>query len=259
MDQQRDVDDAPVRLDLAGAAGTAHDVAAADQCRRAARRSDSACARRSRARCACDRIRSRLGHWPASDIGRGRCWRRSCSWRRQMRRFPLRSSRRLAGCRNRRGRSACRSRCERRSGRFLPGRRCGRARHRAAHADKIRRCIDRRRRRCADPSDIWARGSITGAVPLGRAPVRSDHGFEFLALHADAMSGCDEFDAIDVELLQEGADAHDIAFLALLAQDLADVLAAKRSVIADRAPRAHLATEFECRRIIRSRPRRCRG
>src|ERR1019366_3743336 len=81
-------------------------------------------------------------------------------------------------------------------------------------------------------------------------PVLGIDRLELLALHAHPVTGGDKFDAIDVELLQEGADVYHIAFLALLAENLADVLAAVRPVVADRAACAHLAAEIERRRVV---------
>jgi len=40
----------------------------------------------------------------------------------------------------------------------------------------------------------------------------ADHGIEFLAFHSNPIAALKELDAIDVELLQEGADADDVAF-----------------------------------------------
>src|SRR6266702_543883 len=73
---------------------------------------------------------------------------------------------------------------------------------------------------------------------------------QFLALHANAITGGDEFNTIDIELLQEGSDAGDVAFLVFLAQDFADILARKRSVVANDAARAHLVAVVERRRPI---------
>ena len=72
---------------------------------------------------------------------------------------------------------------------------------------------------------------------------------EFFAFHSDAVAAFDEFDAVDVELLQERSDADDVAFLALFRQDLADLLAGIGSVVANRSLRPHLFAEIEKGRL----------
>ena len=47
-------------------------------------------------------------------------------------------------------------------------------------------------------------------------------GVELLALHPDAIAAIEEFNAIDVELLEEGADRDHVADLALLGENVAD-------------------------------------
>src|SRR5579864_587431 len=68
---------------------------------------------------------------------------------------------------------------------------------------------------------------------------------ELLALHADSVAAFEKLDAIDVELLQEGADGDDVANLALLGQDVADLLAGIRAVVADGTLGADLLAKAE--------------
>src|SRR5208283_4025360 len=82
-----------------------------------------------------------------------------------------------------------------------------------------------------------------------RGRIQAVEARELLAAHADDGCAVDPFDRVDVELLEEGADVAHVADLPFSHQNVADLAAPVRAVVADVFQRPDLLAGHEDRRV----------
>src|SRR5579875_835018 len=112
-------------------------------------------------------------------------------------------------------------------------------------------CRDRSGHAHAGPTDRWET-SAQSRCPSRQRQILIVTGvdrFKLFAFHPHAVAAFHEFHSIDIELLQEGPDAHDVTNLALFRQNLSYFLAGIGSIISDDPLCLHLLAEAEIGRL----------